>query len=149
MAGWCSSVAAPRVATSWRSSLRIGICPVIFKDRYRTVRHKDHAVPVPPPRPLLGHSAWLDIRAWRRSGQGGPMLLVTSPRRIGPAVRRNRFRRQVRMAFLASVEPLLNCPWVVWVRLGRTAPPLEAIAFKDLENQLRLALQRLPSPDTP
>lgn len=77
------------------------------------------------------------------------MLLVTSPRRIGPAVRRNRFRRQVRMAFLATVEPLLNCPWVVWVRLGRTAPPLEAIAFKDLENQLRLALQRLPSPDTP
>ena len=53
------------------------------------------------------------------------------------------------MAFLASVEPILNRPWVVWVRLGRTAPPLEAIAYKDLENQLRLALQRLPSSDTP
>jgi len=77
------------------------------------------------------------------------MLLVTSPRKTGPAVQRNRFRRQVRMAFLASVEPLLNSSWVVWVRPGRTTPPLEAITFKDLENQLRLALQRLPSSDTP
>lgn len=122
---------------------------MIFKDRFRTVRHKDHAVPTPPPRPLLGQAACLDIRAWRRSGAGGPLLLVTSPRRTGRAVQRNRFRRQVRMAFLAGVEPLLGGPWVVWVRPGRTAPPLDAISFLDIENQLRLALRRLPAPDTP
>lgn len=77
------------------------------------------------------------------------MLLVTSPRKTGGAVQRNRFRRRVRMAFLAGVEPLLNLPWVVWVRPGRTAPPLDTISFQDLESQLRLALHRLPATDTP
>jgi ribonuclease P protein component len=78
------------------------------------------------------------------------MLLVTSPRKTGPAVQRNRFRRQVRMAFLASLEPLLDgSSWVVWVRPGRIAPPLDKISFQEIENQLRLALRRLPAPDTP
>ena len=122
---------------------------MIFKDRFRTVRHKDHAVPAPPPRPLLGQSSWLDIRAWRRSEPGGPLLLVTSPRKTGRAVQRNRFRRQVRMAFLAGVGPLLGCPWVVWVRPGRTAPPLDTISFQDIENQLQLALSHISTADTP
>ena len=78
------------------------------------------------------------------------MLLVTSPRKTGPAVQRNRFRRQVRMAFLAGLEPLLDgSSWVVWVRPGRTAPPLASITFQEIENQLRLALCRLPALDTP
>lgn len=77
------------------------------------------------------------------------MLLVTSPRKTGGAVQRNRFRRRVRMAFLNGVGPLLNRPWVVWVRLGRTAPPMDTISFQDIESQLRLALQRLPASDTP
>jgi ribonuclease P protein component len=122
---------------------------VIYKGRFRTVRHKDHAVPAPLPRPLLGLASWLDIRAWRRSETGGPMLLVTSPRKTGGAVQRNRFRRRVRMAFLAGVEPLMNLPWVVWVRPSRTAPPLDTISFQDIESQLRLALHRLPASDTP
>ena len=125
---------------------------MIFKDRFRTVRHKDHVVPAPPPRPLLGQSSWLDVRAWRHSerlGILGPMLLVTSPRKTGPAVQRNHFRRQVRMAFLACVDPLAGGPWVVWVRPGRTAPSLDTITFLDIENQLRLALCRLPATDTP
>jgi ribonuclease P protein component len=123
---------------------------VIFKDRFRTVRHKDHAVPAPPPRPLLGPSSWLDVRAWRNPAPCGPMLLVTSPRKTGPAVQRNRFRRQVRMAFLASLEPPLDgSSWVVWVRPGRIAPPLDKITFQEIENQLRLALRRLPASDTP
>jgi ribonuclease P protein component len=122
---------------------------VIYKGRFRTVRHKDHAVPAPLPRPLLGQSSWLDVRAWRHTQTEGPLLLVTSPRKTGRAVQRNRFRRQVRMAFLAGVGPLLGCPWVVWVRLGRIAPPLDTISFQDIENQLRLALRRLPSLDTP
>ena len=77
------------------------------------------------------------------------MLLVTSPRKTGGAVQRNRFRRRVRMAFLADLESLLNGPWVVWVRPGRTAPPVDAIHFQDIESQLRLALRRLPLSDTP
>jgi ribonuclease P protein component len=78
------------------------------------------------------------------------MLLVTSPRKTGPAVQRNRFRRQVRMAFLAGLGPLLDgSSWVVWIRPGRAAPPLDKITFQEIENQLRLALRRLPAPDTP
>jgi ribonuclease P protein component len=122
---------------------------VIYKGRFRTVRHKDHAVPTPLPRPLLGQSSWLDIRAWRHAGQEGPLLLVTSPKKTGPAVHRNRFRRQVRMAFMASLEPLGNRPWVVWVRPGRSAPPLDTIPFQDIESQLQLALRRLPASDAP
>ncbi|WLT31713.1 ribonuclease P protein component [Geothrix sp. PMB-07] len=121
---------------------------MIYRGRFRTVRHKDHAVPTPLPRPLLGQSS-LDIRAWRRAEDGEPLLLVTSPRKTGGAVQRNRFRRQVRMAFLAQVETLLGGPWVVWVRPGRSAPPLGTIRFQDIENQLRLALNRLPASDAP
>jgi ribonuclease P protein component len=122
---------------------------VIYKGRFRTVRHKDHAVPAPLPRPLLGQTALLDIRAWRKAMDGGPLLLVTSPRKTGPAVQRNTFRRRVRMAFLANMKPLLDLPWVVWVRPGRTAPPLDTISYQDIESQLRLALLRLPASDTP
>ena len=122
---------------------------MIFKGRFRTVRHKDHAVPTPLPRPLLGHDAFLDIRAWRRAGETGPLLLVTSPRKTGPAVRRNRFRRQVRMAFLALAGRLAGQPWIVWVRPARSAPPLDRLTFRDIEGQLTLALRRLPATDTP
>lgn len=122
---------------------------MIYKGRFRTVRHKDHAVPAPPPRPLLGRGSWLDIRAWERPGTDGPLLLVTSPRKTGGAVQRNRFRRRVRMAYLAQVDPLRNRGWVVWVRPSRTAPPLDTISFLDIENQLRLALRRLTATDTP
>ena len=77
------------------------------------------------------------------------MLLVTSPRKTGGAVQRNRFRRRVRMAFLASVASLQNHPWVVWVRPSRSAPALDTISFQDIESQLRLALHRLPALDKP
>ena len=122
---------------------------MIFKDRFRTVRHKDHAVPAPPPRPLLGHSSSLDIRAWRQAGAEQPLLLVTSPRKSGGAVQRNRFRRQVRMAFLAGSGSLAGGSWVVLVRPSRTAPALDTLSFQDIENQLRLALRRLPPPENP
>jgi ribonuclease P protein component len=122
---------------------------VIFKGRFRTVRHRDHAVPVPPPRPLLGRDAYLDIRIWRHATGSGPLLLVTSPRKTGPAVRRNRFRRQVRMAFLSLSGRLAGQPWVVWVRPARSAPSLDRLTFRDIEDQLGLALRRLPPTDTP
>ena len=122
---------------------------MIYKGRFRTVRHKDHAVPAPLPRPLLGQASWLDIRAWRRVDAGVPMLLVTSPRKTGGAVQRNRFRRRVRMAFLARVGPLRDHAWIGWVRPGRTAPRLDSISFQDIESQLRLALRRLSASDNP
>lgn len=122
---------------------------MIFQGRFRTVRHADHAVPTPQPRPLLGPGACLDIRAWRGTGAEGPRLLVTTARKTGPAVRRNQFRRRVRMAFLACLAPVEAQPWVVWVRPGRTAPPLDRIPFQDIQTQLQLALRRLPAPDRP
>jgi ribonuclease P protein component len=122
---------------------------VIYRGRFRTVRHKDHAVPAPLPRPLLGPSASLDIRAWAHPGAEGPLLLVTSPRRSGRAVQRNRFRRRVRMAFLAGASTLAGRAWVVWIRPGRTAPPLDTIRLQDIEQQLYLALKRLPDLDAP
>jgi ribonuclease P protein component len=125
---------------------------MIFKGRFRTVRQKDHAVPTPLPRPLLGPQAFLDIRAWRHRGglaDAGPLLLVTSPRKTGGAVQRNRFRRRVRMAFLGLSAGLAGRPWIVGVRPGRTSPPLDRLAFQDIEGQLELALRRLPATDTP
>ena len=126
---------------------------MIFKGRFRTVRHKDHAVPSPPPRPLLGPGAFLDIRAWRRTAlrdeAPGPLLLVTSPRKAGGAVQRNRFRRRVRMAFLGLSGPLAGRPWIVWVRPARNAPPLDRISLQDIEGQLGQALRRIPPTDTP
>lgn len=115
---------------------------MIFKGRFRTVRHSDHAVPSALPRPLLGPDALLDIRAWHLKGAELPLLLVTTSRKSGPAVRRNRFRRRVRMAFL-SVGARLQAPWVVWVRPLRKGPPLDRLSIQDIEGQLRLALRRL------
>ena len=120
-----------------------------FKGRFRTVRHKDHAVPALLPRPLLGHSSCLDIRIWADASAQVPLLLVTSPKKTGPAVERNRFRRQVRMAFLAHMMPLLGRPCVVWVRPARSAPPLRDIRFQEIELQLQLALQRLSALGNP
>lgn len=122
---------------------------MIYRGRFRTVRHKDHAVPTPLPRPLLGQASWLDVRAWPLPATDGPLLLVTSPRKTGSAVQRNRFRRQVRMAFLGESDVLRGQPWVVWVRPGRSTPPLDTICLKDIESQLRLALHRLPAPGAP
>lgn len=116
---------------------------MIFKGRFRTVRHTDHAVPSALPRPLLGQDALLDIRAWRLPGAELPLLLVTTPRKSGPAVRRNRFRRRVRMAFLNTADARLQAPWVVWVRPLRKGPPLDRLSIQDIEGQLRLALRRL------
>lgn len=119
---------------------------MIFKGRFRTVRHADHAVPSALPRPLLGGDAPLDIRAWRRTaGADVPLLLVSAPRKSGNAVCRNRFRRRSRMAFLGLVEGRVPSDWVVWIRPSRRGPALARLTYRDIEDQLRLALRRLAS----
>ncbi len=127
---------------------------MLFQGRFRTVRHKDHAVPVPMPRPLLGHESFLDIRTWKRQLTGDldpdlPLLLVTTPRKTGTAVHRNRFRRQVRMAFLDCLKTHACPGWVVWIRPARQAPPLPTLTLQAIEAQLLLALHRLPSLGNP
>lgn len=124
---------------------------MIFQGRFRTVRHKDHAVPVPMPRPMLGHESFLDVRAWPLSPSAAalPLLLVTTPRKTGSAVRRNHFRRQVRMAFLDCLKALPPQPWVIWVRPARHSPSLDTITLQDIETQLLKALHRIPASGTP
>ena len=122
---------------------------MIFKGRFRTVRHSDHAVPSALPRPLLGPDALLDIRAWRREAPTLPLLLVTSPRKSGSAVRRNQFRRRVRMALLGQPELSALAAWVLWVRPLRKGPALDRLTFQDIEGQLSLALRRLPPTGRP
>ncbi|HEX9082933.1 MAG TPA: ribonuclease P protein component [Holophagaceae bacterium] len=122
---------------------------MIFKGRFRTVRHADHAVPSALPRPLLGAGAPLDIRAWHRPGSDLPLLLVSAPRKAGGAVRRNRFRRRSRMAFLALMEGRVPASWVVWIRPSRRGPALDRLSYRDIEHQLGLALRRLASMGDP
>src|SRR5208283_1467152 len=105
--------------------------------RYRTVRRRDHAVPGVMPRPILGREQGLDVRIWAGT-EAGPMLLVNASRKQGGAVQRNRFRRQVRMAFLkilreAPVRDDLR--YVVWVRPGRGASKGCPFSFHDIESQ--------------
>ncbi|MBI4912669.1 MAG: ribonuclease P protein component [Acidobacteria bacterium] len=87
-----------------------------FRGCFRVVRRSDRAVPVPAPRPRPA-CAPLDVRVWASGGE--PLLLVNASRRQGGAVQRNRFRRRVRMAFLALVREGLpggTRLGVVWVR---------------------------------
>ena len=116
---------------------------MIFKGRFRTVRHSDHAVPSALPRPLLGAEARVDIRAWRTDASRPPLLLVTTPRKSGIAVRRNQFRRRARMAFLALINRQSLGSWIVWIRPLRKGPSLDRLTYQDIEGQLRLALRRL------
>ncbi len=122
---------------------------MIFKGRFRTVRHVDHAVPSALPRPLLGAGSSLDIRAWRHPGAEHPLLLVTAPRKAGPAVVRNRFRRRARMAFLALPDEHRLDSWVVWVRPSRRGPSLEQISYHDIRDMLASALGCLATKGAP
>ena len=87
----------------------------------------------------------MDIRVWRWAPGVEPMLLVNASRKQGRAVQRNRFRRRVRMAFLAILreQPSLEgFHGVVWVRPARSAPRGCPFTFHEILGQLRLALSR-------
>ena len=92
---------------------------------------------------MLGAEARVDIRAWRAEASQLPLLLVTTPRKSGTAVRRNRFRRRSRMAFLALIDHQPPGSWIVWIRPLRKGPSLDRLTYQDIEGQLRLALRRL------
>nr|WP_320133006.1 ribonuclease P protein component [uncultured Holophaga sp.] len=115
--------------------------------RYRVVRHRDHAVPQDLPRPVSGKGQLLDIRVWSFPAEL-PLLLVSASRKQGRAVRRNQFRRRVRMAFLKVLRecPGLALPGVVWVRPSRAVPRDRLPQFHEIEGQLRLALSRWKKP---
>ena len=120
-----------------------------FRGTYRIVRRSDRAVPVPPPRALFaGSAAGLDLRAWRRDGLEQPLLLVSAPKKAGPAVARNRFKRRVRAALhrLLAGGPAAE-PFILWVRPARGAQCRQAYA--DIEAQLLRALERLVPPSPP
>ncbi len=110
--------------------------------RFRAVRHKDHALPKDPPRPLTPRGSRLDVRIWTHHGKDLPWLLVASPKRCGTAVQRNRFRRRVRMALLEVIRPLspeVVQSAVVWVRPARGLKLDVDIPCEELKGQLRLA----------
>ena len=118
--------------------------------RFRMARRKDHAVSRELPRPVSPRGCPLDVRLWRRSGEVQPILLASASRKQGNAVARNRFRRRVRMAFLAVLRQALPAgkplPCVVWVRPARGSQPGCDVPYSVIEGQLRLALSRWDSP---
>ena len=142
MAAWCSSAAVPRAATSWLSKPTVKVA-----GRYRVVRHRDHAVPKDLSRPVSAKGQSLDIRIWSFQSEL-PLLLVTATRKSGRAVRRNQFRRRVRMAFLKVLRdwPGGGPAGVVWVRPSRLVTKNQLPTFHEIEGQLRLALSRWKKP---
>ena len=114
---------------------------------YQVMRHKDHAMPAVIPRSLLGRRQGLDVRIWCWDSLLGLTLLVNASRKHGCAVRRNHFRRQVRMAFLrvlrggqTGVSITTRC--VVWIRPTRDIADISKFSFQEIESQIRLALSR-------
>ena len=97
---------------------------------------------------MTAWSSSLDIRIWSGPSDALPLLLVNASRKQGQAVMRNRFRRRVRMAFLAvlrSAPGLTPFGAVVWVRPARGAKAGCDIPYAEIEAQLRLALSRWTS----
>ena len=124
---------------------------MLVAGRYRVARQKDQAVKNGPQKSLAGKGSSLDIRmlAWDKGGI--PLLLVSAGRKTGPAVARNRFRRRVRMAFLAAlrkrdwaIQP--GPSFVLWVRPARWNPAGCRIEYQDIENQIESSLGRMRLP---
>jgi ribonuclease P protein component len=116
---------------------------------FRVVRQKDRVVSERPPRRLSARGGSLDVRSvfW---GKGGlPLLLVGVPKKTGSAVARNKFRRRVRMAFLAALRKrsaVSERPFVFFVRPARGNGAGCRIEYRDIEKQIESALNRLGLP---
>ena len=122
-----------------------------FRGAFRVVRRVDRALPTKGlpaggSRSVLAGDASLDARIWPHGGSG-PLLLVNAPRKAGGAVRRNLFRRRVRMALLQLLRETPPArPFVLWVRPMRGTADAGRIPFNTILGQLRLALRRLEGP---
>lgn len=89
----------------------------------------------------------LDIKIWHWGIEFKPILLVNAARKQGRAVQRNLFRRRVRMAFLKILQEqslvlIDKLPYVIWVRPVRSVTNVGIISFKNIEDNIRLALNR-------
>ncbi|HTL99440.1 MAG TPA: ribonuclease P protein component [Holophagaceae bacterium] len=97
-------------------------------------------------RSLLGRDPALDVRIFPGPAEPpAPRLLVNAPRRAGSAVKRNRFRRRVRMAFLKLIREeafQVGPGQIVWVRPGASGCDLP---FEALMGLLHQALDRQDS----
>jgi RNase P protein component len=114
---------------------------VEFRGAFRVLRRGEISAPPKGLRPLLGKEAALDVRRFPCAAPpAAPRLFVSAPRRAGSAVQRNRFRRRVRMAFLAFLRehPGRVAPGqVVWIRPG---PSGCEVPFGDVLSLLRRAI---------
>jgi RNase P protein component len=117
--------------------------------RFRAVRRGDRVFSGDGPQRLSPRGGCLDVMVFRRGGGGPPLLLVGAPRRAGGAVERNRFRRRVRMAFLAALRKP-GAPFrdalggsVLWVRPAKGGQGGCRAPYLDIERQIESSLGRL------
>jgi ribonuclease P protein component len=122
---------------------------MVVAGSFRAVRRTDRAFSGGRPKPLSPKGGLLDIMVFRRETRGLPLLLVGAPRRTGGAVERNRFRRRVRMAFLAALRKWGAQPFgdlIVWVRPDKGSPSGCRLRYQDIEKQIESSLCRLVHP---
>ena len=90
----------------------------------------------------------LDLRVFPREPGSLPLLLVTTSRKTGGAVARNKFRRRVRMAFLAVLRDA-PCPvadgFLLWIRPSPGDPCACKAGVGDIQAQIRASLEGFPS----
>ena len=114
-------------------------------NHYRVMQHRDHAIPKFIPRSLVEPKCMLDIKVWHWGIEFRPILLVNAARKQGRAVQRNLFRRRVRMAFLKVLQEqslVGKLSYVIWIRPIRTVTNVGIISFKEIEDNIRLVLNR-------
>jgi len=123
--------------------------------RFRAVRRGDCVFSGSGPQRLSPKGGSLDIMVFHRGPQGSrqvPLLLVGASRRTGGAVERNKFRRRVRMAFLAVLrkgEALPHSGFALWVRPAKGATGCRLgcrIGYKEIAGQIEASLARLVRP---
>jgi len=116
--------------------------------RYRAVGRGDHVFAGAGPQRLSPRGGSLDIAVLRRAPQDSgrlPLLLVGASRRAGGAVERNKFRRRVRMAFLAALrkgEAIPQGGFALWVRPAKGALGCR-VGYPEIARQIEASLAQL------
>jgi ribonuclease P protein component len=121
-------------------------------DRFRAVRRADRIFSEQPPSALPALSSRgsvLDVRLISKAFAEMPCLLVSTPKKSGTAVTRNKFRRRVRMAFLEILKKMPKAyisGYAVWVRPSKSSPSGCLVKYGEIENLLEQSLKRLRKP---